>query len=85
MILEVKIGSVRRECLDHAIVLSERHLRSVLGDYLVVPDPNLRESEGRLRSCYRESPGEPGSRAGRSMRSAEPTTGVLWSRSSGLP
>jgi transposase InsO family protein len=27
------IGSIRRECLDHRIVLNERHLRSVLGDY----------------------------------------------------
>jgi transposase InsO family protein len=27
------IGSVRRECLDHVIILSERHLRRVLSSY----------------------------------------------------
>jgi hypothetical protein len=28
------IGSLRRECLDHIIVVNERHLRRVLGAYL---------------------------------------------------
>jgi len=28
------IGTIRRECLDHVIVLSERHLRLVLTQYL---------------------------------------------------
>jgi putative transposase len=28
------LGSVRRECLDHVIVLSERHLLAVLADYV---------------------------------------------------
>lgn len=28
------IGSIRRECLDHVIVLGERHLRRVLGRYV---------------------------------------------------
>ena len=28
------IGSIRRECLDHVVVLSERHLRRILKDYL---------------------------------------------------
>ncbi|MCO6436669.1 MAG: integrase core domain-containing protein [Phycisphaerae bacterium] len=27
------IGSIRRECLDHVIVLNERHLRRILHDY----------------------------------------------------
>jgi putative transposase len=31
--VERVIGSIRRECLDHVIVLNERHLRSVLRDY----------------------------------------------------
>jgi putative transposase len=29
------IGTIRRECLDHVIVLSEQHLRRVLKEYLV--------------------------------------------------
>ena len=28
------IGSIRRECLDHVIVLGERHLRRVLVRYI---------------------------------------------------
>ncbi len=28
------IGSIRRECLDHVIVLSEHHVLRVLGEYL---------------------------------------------------
>lgn len=28
------IGSIRRECLDHVVVLSERHLRRMLNAYL---------------------------------------------------
>lgn len=32
--VERLIGSIRRECLDHVIVLSERHLRHILRAYL---------------------------------------------------
>ena len=28
------IGSIRRECLDHVIVLNERHLKRILNSYL---------------------------------------------------
>jgi transposase InsO family protein len=31
--VERVIGSIRRECLDHLIVLNERHLRRVLSSY----------------------------------------------------
>ena len=32
--VERLIGSVKRECLDHLIILNERHLRRILGSYL---------------------------------------------------
>ena len=31
--VERAIGSIRRECLDHVIVLNERHLRRILASY----------------------------------------------------
>ena len=31
--VERLIGSIRRECLDHVIVLSEEHLRRILAEY----------------------------------------------------
>ena len=32
--VERVISSVRRECLDHVVILSERHLRRILASYL---------------------------------------------------
>ena len=32
--VERLIGSFRRECLDHFIILNERHLKAVLAEYL---------------------------------------------------
>jgi hypothetical protein len=32
-IMERYVGSARRECLDHIIILGERHMKSVLKDY----------------------------------------------------
>ena len=33
--VERLIGSIRRECLDHVIVLGEKHLRRILGEYFL--------------------------------------------------
>jgi transposase InsO family protein len=32
--VERVIGSIKRECLDHVIILNESHLRSILSDYI---------------------------------------------------
>jgi putative transposase len=32
--VERVIGSIRRECLDHVIIINERHLRRVLSSYV---------------------------------------------------
>jgi putative transposase len=34
-ICERFLGSVRRECLDHVVILSEQHLLAVLREYVV--------------------------------------------------
>jgi transposase InsO family protein len=35
--VERLIGSIRRECLDHMVVLHERHLRRLLTEYFHIP------------------------------------------------
>ena len=44
-IAERVIGTLRRECLDHLIVISERHLRRVLDEYVVMPMPAARATK----------------------------------------
>ena len=45
------IGSIRRECLDHVIVINERHLRRLLRSYLAYYN-----ATGPHQSLYNDSP-----------------------------
>ncbi|MBV9543208.1 MAG: transposase [Chloroflexi bacterium] len=63
-IVERFLGTLRRECLDHLIILDEQHLRSVLVEFvryynlerphrtlrLETPVPVLRSVEGAVQS-----------------------------------
>jgi transposase InsO family protein len=63
-VVERVIGTLRRECLDHLIVLDEQHLASVLTEFvryynqdrphrtlgLQTPEPRLRPVTGPIRS-----------------------------------
>jgi transposase InsO family protein len=62
-ICERFLGSVRRECLDHVFILSERHLLRVLGDYVVYFN-SARPHQG-LQRRIPEPPAEPTASSGR--------------------
>jgi len=56
--VERVIGSIRRECLDHVIILSERHLRRVLRDYFAYYH-GFRTHLGLDKDCLKSRPVEP--------------------------
>jgi hypothetical protein len=57
------IGSIRRDCLDHVIVLNERHLHRILADYFDYyhtsrPHPSLDRNSPTPRAVEPPSQGE---------------------------
>ena len=78
--VERLIGSIRRECLDHIIVLNERHLKRILADYFALLPPMANASVARDGL-----PGRPGgscrrSRPRRRDRRGRRTTSSLRAR-----
>ena len=70
------IDSIRRECLDHVIVVSEKHLRRLLRDYFAYYHGS-RTHLGLEKDCPEPRPIEPADRG--SIRS-EPMVGGLHHR-----
>jgi hypothetical protein len=58
VIAERFLGSVRRECLDHILILGERHLHQVLCDYARNFN-HARPHQGIEQAIPEPSPGPP--------------------------
>ena len=59
-IVEQGIGTLRRECLDHLIVLDERHLRSVVEEFVACSNRERPHRTLRLQTPERRSRPETG-------------------------
>ena len=83
------IGSIRRECLEHVVVLNERHLRRLLGDYLehyhrwrchrslmTLGDASGRDGGWGVASCSPRSARRPTGAAEPSQGATVPGTGA---------
>jgi len=70
------LGSVRRECLDHVLVLGEHHLRRVLREYLGYFD-NARPHQGIGQAIPADSTAAERQGAGRGRVVAVPVLGGL--------
>jgi transposase InsO family protein len=55
------VGSARRECLDHLLILSERHLQRVLTEYTTFYN-GRRPHQGLDQWCPIPPPSDPGDR-----------------------
>lgn len=56
--VERVIGSIRRECVDHTIIVNERHLRRVLREYFQYYH-SYRTHLGLMKECPKPRPVEP--------------------------
>ena len=73
--VERLVGSIRRECLDHVIVLNEHHLRRILTAYFAYYHRSRTHLSGQRRAGAESRPAAehgPDSRAARSRRPAPP-------------
>ncbi len=70
-ITERVIGTLRRECLDHLLVLNERHLRSVLREFVASYN-----ADRPHRSLALEPP-QPAARSGTGPVGSRPVLGGL--------
>ena len=76
-------GSIRRECLDHVLILNELHLRRIRARYVSYPAAGAAAAQRRRRSgCPARGPVPPGpvARRPRSLLQEIRPSNALWRR-----